>query len=143
MVANRLYAGKNNVMLSGVINSVWEIEVAGYRVVHFETHCTSSYYNKKDNETKTFTQRIPCVYWDKAGTASIEPGSYIHADGQISIDKQSGVHVKVRGIEKVFTDNNAIDLEHAKPYKRAEQFKKDDPGSYSELPPLSDDDLII
>ncbi len=143
MTANRLYKGKNTVLLSGIVNSMYEREVSGYRVIHFETHCTSSYYNKKDDENKTFTQRIPCVYWDKAGTLKIEPGWYIHAEGQVSIDKQSGVHVKVRGLEKVFEDNNAIDPEYAKPYRRAEQQQKSDPSSYSDMPPLTDDDLTI
>ena len=137
MAAKRTYLGKNNVTISGVINKVNETEVAGYRVVSFNVHCTHSYFNKHDNETKSFTQRIPCKFWDKAGTAPIEPGWYVHIDGQIASDNNAGIHVKARNIDRVFEDQTAIDDEYAVKQKQNSTKTKTSSG----IPPIGDEDI--
>lgn len=140
MTAKRSYLGKNYVGLSGMISKVTDHEVSGYRVIEFQLDSLSSYYSKKDGETKKFTQRVPCKFWDKNGDAPIEAGWYVHLEGQIASDKHSGLHVKARIVDRVFEDQSALDEEYRAKPKPPPVAKQEDI-SFPDIPPMTDEDI--
>lgn len=100
-MSKNLFPGKNIAVISGIVTSIKESEFKGYRVVSFSLIVNNTYYDKANEESKVFTINVPCKIWDKYGNIEIEDNSYVVIEGQLAIDKGTGLGVKVKTIEKL------------------------------------------